>query len=529
MKAFYYEDYYYLIPEPFADLEDFRAQVDPEQPVSLIWLQEEHCMAPYFVSEQTCRAERRIQRPENMFPAEVWILTQKEYDKRLRAVVEKNCPGCLRFGGNASDLTGHHAEISLDGICCEREWDVDADEKIALEKEPFEFRYAVDFFWGNFRDAQQMLIALIEQGCIRDAIEEIRRLLDFLPISVVALSKYAFWDGNRTTKKYVLMVSACGISHVSLFIDYLITGIPEDIAQTWDAFSYFLKPFYRYTPTFGVPDVSKAPPELRLCSLPDGSLTRILRVSVHMEEVKKQRPDIIQGDEIPSAVELENYLYLCQEIGEDKLLGSTDFIEYTDIAWADPAEERMTSAEYYAQVMELLQEPEYEIIYPNFFVKGFIASEPSTVREGLSVAHSRCIALTNDLVFGTCELLPFVWDQGVLLGTLALQMDAEDLGYIMEPMREEEHDDPRKNVLDYVISCILEKLSDQRNIKMLGMSCGEHTLYYDFVIMEKCLTRKTIRALTPVLKPYGTIYTEHCPDGAKVYEVDYIMREITEK
>ena len=171
MKAFYYEDYYYLIPEPFADLEDFRAQVDPEQPVSLIWLQEEHCMAPYFVSEQTCRAERRIQRPENMFPAEVWILTQKEYDKRLRAVVEKNCPGCLRFGGNASDLTGHHAEISLDGICCEREWDVDADEKIALEKEPFEFRYAVDFFWGNFRDAQQLLIALIEQGCIRDAIE----------------------------------------------------------------------------------------------------------------------------------------------------------------------------------------------------------------------------------------------------------------------------------------------------------------------------------------------------------------------
>ena len=105
MKAFYYEDYYYLIPEPFADLEDFRAQVDPEQPVSLIWLQEEHCMAPYFVSEQTCRAERRIQRPENMFPAEVWILTQKEYDKRLRAVVEKKLSGlsALRWECLGSD------------------------------------------------------------------------------------------------------------------------------------------------------------------------------------------------------------------------------------------------------------------------------------------------------------------------------------------------------------------------------------------------------------------------------------------
>lgn len=59
-----------------------------------------------------------------MYPVEIELLSQKEYNERLRSVILEYCPGCYRYkalSNRVQSLNGHFEEISLNSVCFYRQ------------------------------------------------------------------------------------------------------------------------------------------------------------------------------------------------------------------------------------------------------------------------------------------------------------------------------------------------------------------------------------------------------------------------
>ena len=126
VRAFFYEYKYYLFPESCNTLEALKGLGN----VTATRLKEVRCMAPDFIYESMEEEELEITQPEHLFEVFVNLYTGEEYDGILSKQVDRVCPGCERFipDGDPRDtgnLEGHHREISLGGVCYERE---DKDE-----------------------------------------------------------------------------------------------------------------------------------------------------------------------------------------------------------------------------------------------------------------------------------------------------------------------------------------------------------------------------------------------------------------
>lgn len=82
------------------------------------------CLAPYFISDYLPKPQTvTVLDTARAYTAQVELLTQQEYNDRLRTLVQSYCPGCRGFGGltkNDSSLSGHFDEIALNGVCLYR-------------------------------------------------------------------------------------------------------------------------------------------------------------------------------------------------------------------------------------------------------------------------------------------------------------------------------------------------------------------------------------------------------------------------
>ncbi len=117
VPAFFYDYKYYLFPEEAPTLSELKRHTH----VRVRRLAEQNCMAPDFVYESIFEEELTLGDAARLFEVRVNLYSSEEYDALLRVQVQRICPGCARFGGDSSDLTGHHREISLSGLCYERE------------------------------------------------------------------------------------------------------------------------------------------------------------------------------------------------------------------------------------------------------------------------------------------------------------------------------------------------------------------------------------------------------------------------
>ena len=118
------------------------------------------CIAPYFISEYLKEPETVIfEYPEEVYPVQIELLTQKEYNDRLREQVTKHCEGCRGFGSlnkNDSSLAGHFDEITLDGFCPYR-WETrNSPRSFVNELESF------GFFWGRYGYASKNADSLMD-------------------------------------------------------------------------------------------------------------------------------------------------------------------------------------------------------------------------------------------------------------------------------------------------------------------------------------------------------------------------------
>lgn len=138
-NAIFCKGAYLLLPEAFPTfqsfMEDLRSKSLPAE-YNMVVLRENHhmrsfsvfkgiSMAPYFLSGYHDEPSRIvIGDVSDIYPVSVEILSQEEYNIRLREVVNRVCPGCVKFkplSNRVQSLNGHFEEVSLDGTCLFRQ------------------------------------------------------------------------------------------------------------------------------------------------------------------------------------------------------------------------------------------------------------------------------------------------------------------------------------------------------------------------------------------------------------------------
>ena len=134
--GFYYREQYFLLPDEFSSVDEFKNSIDAvSQKVRLKLLTEDNripsmiqkgvCIAPYFYSEYGfMEATAEIENASEIYPVDIILFTQKEYNEALRNVILTHCPGCRRYKpitNRVQSLNGHFEEISLNGVCFYRQ------------------------------------------------------------------------------------------------------------------------------------------------------------------------------------------------------------------------------------------------------------------------------------------------------------------------------------------------------------------------------------------------------------------------
>ncbi|MDE5547602.1 MAG: hypothetical protein K2J30_01190, partial [Clostridia bacterium] len=155
LKAFFYDYKYYLFPDDCASL----AELKSKDSVTVKRLKEDRCMAPDFIYESIVEETLAIEDPNRLFEVRVNLYAGQEYDEILRKHVDRICPGCERYipDGDPRDtgnLDGHHREISLDGVCYEREG----------ENDTWDFATCADVFWYRISERLNDLAVCIDKN-----------------------------------------------------------------------------------------------------------------------------------------------------------------------------------------------------------------------------------------------------------------------------------------------------------------------------------------------------------------------------
>ncbi len=134
MDAIYYKEHYYLLPEKYENFNSFFEDLKNSSFPVEIFTYEMHenyeikgpinkgiSFAPYFIDGYNLNTQSVIiENINEVYPADIEILTQEEYNIRLRNVIEEHCPGCIFYkplSKNVRSLNGHFDEISLDKLC----------------------------------------------------------------------------------------------------------------------------------------------------------------------------------------------------------------------------------------------------------------------------------------------------------------------------------------------------------------------------------------------------------------------------
>ena len=132
--AIYYREHYYLVPSEYEGYDAFiGALASLKLPVEIkldelsenantyCYVQKGVSYAPYFIEGSHISGQSVvIDDIDNLYPVDVEILPQEEYNRRLREVICNFCPGCKAYKPltkNVRSLNGHFNEISLDSTC----------------------------------------------------------------------------------------------------------------------------------------------------------------------------------------------------------------------------------------------------------------------------------------------------------------------------------------------------------------------------------------------------------------------------
>ena len=509
-QAFYYQGEYYLLPEDCATFAQFCGCIYDGILLTLPKLCRKGCVPPYFIEEDVRSVTVSIGDCRRIYSVEVCILPREAYEQRLRALVAAKCAGCARYGRNARDLTGHYEEMSLDGICLDREHTGVGNGLLS----PYEPAYAVEDFWWEFIKIEPELAAAVAAGDLLEATTQISALLTEVEMQEYvfpAVSKYEYLDasGHRVTR-YVLMLTAGGVLCSELIANYFLRRIPDVITKQWDVYPYGVRGFYRHFPLFTGCNPELDPPLLQVMYLEQQDLFTV-RMFVHWDadgpEAMFLPPEMRKNDEeIPTNVYCANYMYLCQVIGEERLRGAV--LELVPFPKSEMVFEGdcVTAEEFSRMIDEQIQDKSRltpgKCCYRSMEMEG--------MQEQRRVSHLRthCEQLSFDFVLGFEGPSMYLWEGGIALGSVFVPEEA---------LRHEDD-------VAYLTALLQDALVERFCAEHIDICEGPDGVYFDFIIFHKVNVRKALRAIAPALAAFGAVYTERIGEEISSYPVALDMR-----
>ncbi len=155
-EAVFFRDQYFLLPDGITTVDDFKTSIQKTPTVVPLKVLAENnhikcwniekgvCIAPYFYNEYGYEEINvEIDSLDEIYPVDVELFSQEEYNRRLRDVILAYCPGCFRYKvitNREQSLNGHFEEITLNSVCFFRQ-----DSKPA----PRVFREKMMYFGGS--------------------------------------------------------------------------------------------------------------------------------------------------------------------------------------------------------------------------------------------------------------------------------------------------------------------------------------------------------------------------------------------
>ncbi len=471
-KAFYYWGDYYLIPPAFPTLEQFLSSDAIQKELTLQKLNENGCIAPYFIREEITEEILLIDAPEEVCPAKVELLSRDEYWSKLNQTAQEYCRECKKFKEDTSLLAN---ELTLDGMCYEDEDDI-RDQ----------FKDRVDDFWAFFLRTEEELRKLLDEE--KPGAEDLLYAqLSFLPGTYLSLRKIK--------DRYYVMASSLYDQYLSLLLEYLIARAPEELKTRWEFYPYLPQNIYKYVPTHEGVNVCQHAPLVRFT--PKNADRPRFDVVLKIYPFPNTQVDLLR----------ENLLYVYSVLGENRFFAALSSLN-CDMEYEKETEEFVHIKDYSVEIqkkyMQNLRMYFRRFHYGEFpLKKGQCASR----RKDDQLVTTNCDTLTQALLSNRPELLKNMNSAAGYIGTLTLDFGCTIKEY--SPLLRAIHDQ------------IEDALYTPGYIVPFATCYGTNTVYVDFILADINKARKAIRSLAPLLMRYSATYTETTSYGSNTYRADY--------
>ena len=503
LNAFFYENEYYLFPSCADNVSALKAYIKSSGIVDLraSLLSSESCYPPCFADNSVKESIIREIDPRFIFPAMVYMMSRDEYDDALRKRIEGQCRFCHRYNGDAGRLEDYYCETPILSECRDRISKAEFDRAGTL-KTGYEPVFSVDDFWNDFMKALPEIEALINGGEMKNATEMVSAMIDsagFSDYLFPALSRFTYTGSSGTAvHHYVLMLTGGGFLCANMVASYFVSIAPAALKKRWTVYPYVLRGLYSYWPGVAELDVSASPPMLRVTYLEQQDSFQVFvfadwdkdKLAAVMPQdanpPDEDQADMTYSDEdVPGIVFCANYLYLCGIIGEDRLRGAC-----LELAMF-PAEELVYDAntvtpEEFDRMIDAQIRDKSKLL-PDRAMKSMELEGVAELRN-VSYVETASDQLTFDLLLGGDNILSYVWDRDIATATLRLLAI------------------PDPDVIDYMRREIRLIIEEPGSGQLFDFCSGEDGVYFDFLIWDRFVAKRSFLRLAPVFRPFGATF-----------------------
>ncbi|MBR0159286.1 MAG: hypothetical protein IJM24_09445 [Clostridia bacterium] len=497
LDAFFYEDNYYLFPGGVDNIDSlvrFIRRSGPDLEVRL--LSRENCVPPCFPHSAVRDSVIRDIDARRVFPARVVLMEQDEYDALLRRLLETQCRYCHRYSGDVSRPADYYTETPLLEPCTDRltKEEFSASGKLRTGYEPY---FSVDDFWNDFMQKEEGLREAIDHGEMARATTELSDLLynaGFSEYLFPALSMFSYTDAQGGhVRRYILMLTGAGFLCANMVAAYFAKMVPERVKKRWDVYPYVIRGLYSYWPGVTELDVAGTPPMLRVTYLEQqDSFQVFVFADWDAEKVAElMPPDYVppadlSDEDVPGIVFCANYLYLCGIIGEDRLRGACLELAMFPASELVPDGSTVTPEEFDRMID--LQIRDKSKLLPERTMKEIELEGVAELRN-VSFVETASDQLTFDLLLGGDNVLSYMWEREIAVGVLHLSKPADN------------------DMIEYLRARLVRVLEEPGAAQLFGISTGEDGAFFDLLVWDKFVTKRTLKRIAPMFRPFGAEFT----------------------
>ena len=189
---------------------------------------------------------------------------------------------------------------------------------------------------------------------------------------------------------------------------------------------------------------------------------------------------------MPAIVFCANYLYLCGIIGEDRLRGACLELAMFPASELVPDGSTVTPEEFDRMID--LQIRDKSKLLPERTMKEIELEGVAELRN-VSFVETASDQLTFDLLLGGDNVLSYMWEREIAVGVLHLSKPADN------------------DMIEYLRARLVRVLEEPGAAQLFGISTGEDGAFFDLLVWDKFVTKRTLKRIAPMFRPFGAEFT----------------------